>query len=319
MKFSIYQRSEKGGRANNEDRMGYTYTRESALFVLTDGMGGHAHGELAAQIALEAMTQYFQQNARPKAHLPEQFLTKSLLHAHHQILEFTHEQGLTDSPRTTIVALLVQDGQAWWTHCGDSRLYWVREGELIARTIDHSYVEQTPLNIKLSKPTDANHLAKIANRNVLFTCLGAPTKPIFETQAGVKLEHGDRFLLCSDGLWSHFNDKDLAHLFCVHAVAQCTSQLIDLSLKKGGATSDNVTAIGVEWEADEPWLPTSANLVTDSLLQNDFATTVEQCLLGSAAQEAQHVNHFDIELSLKEINLAIQKYTLTPKPNPHQL
>jgi serine/threonine protein phosphatase PrpC len=65
MKFSVFQLSRRGGRALNEDRMGYCYTREAALFVLADGMGGHPDGEVAAQIALQVVSTLFQQKARP--------------------------------------------------------------------------------------------------------------------------------------------------------------------------------------------------------------------------------------------------------------
>ena len=65
MKFSVYQISRQGGRNNNEDRMGYTYTRESGMFVLADGMGGHPEGAMAAQLALQTMSAYFQKAANP--------------------------------------------------------------------------------------------------------------------------------------------------------------------------------------------------------------------------------------------------------------
>jgi PPM family protein phosphatase len=65
MKFSVFQVSRRGGRVKNEDRMGYCYTRESGLFVLADGMGGHPDGEVAAQLALQTMSASFQKAARP--------------------------------------------------------------------------------------------------------------------------------------------------------------------------------------------------------------------------------------------------------------
>ena len=65
MKFSVYQISRQGGRERNEDRMGYAYTRESGLFVLADGMGGHPEGAMAAQLALQTFSAYFQKAANP--------------------------------------------------------------------------------------------------------------------------------------------------------------------------------------------------------------------------------------------------------------
>ena len=65
MKFSVFQVSRRGGRARNEDRMGYCYTREAGLFLLADGMGGHPEGEVAAQMALQTVSALFQCQARP--------------------------------------------------------------------------------------------------------------------------------------------------------------------------------------------------------------------------------------------------------------
>ncbi|MDO5653130.1 MAG: protein phosphatase 2C domain-containing protein, partial [Brachymonas sp.] len=93
MKFNVFQLSRVGGRKNNEDRMGYCYTRDAALFVLADGMGGHNDGEIAAQLALQSMASQFQQQARPTIKNPSDFLADSLLTAHHQILRYAGDRG----------------------------------------------------------------------------------------------------------------------------------------------------------------------------------------------------------------------------------
>lgn len=245
MKFSAYQRTEQAGRKANEDRMGYLYTRESAIFVVADGMGGHANGELAAQIAFETMTKAFQIQALPLVPEPREFLSKALLQAHHEILRMTHELGMDDSPRTTLVALLVQEGEAIWIHCGDSRLYWIRNGQMEKRTLDHSYAEQTIMDASSRE----DYLAKVANRNVLFTCLGSPTKPIYDVSPKMSLKQGDKFLLCSDGLWGALKDADIVETLSVANMAASVPRLIDLALHLGGTYGDNVTAIGVEWQS----------------------------------------------------------------------
>lgn len=308
MKFSVYQRSEQAGRKNNEDRMGYTYTRESALFVVADGMGGHAHGELAAQLALETITALFQAHAHPLLVDPRTFLSQAMLAAHHHILQFSHEHGMADSPRTTVVALVVQEGKAFWGHCGDSRLYWFRDKHQLTRTLDHSYVEQKPQGMKPASMSSAEYLAKLANRNVLFTCLGAPTKPIYDISPAVALKHGDRFLLCSDGLWGQFSDAEITDLFVTDTVPHSSAFLIDLALKRGGTHCDNVTAIGLEWEDDNLGANSKANLVTDSLSAEVFASTVQSHLID------EH-HDLDIEASLREINAAIQKSNLPTYPS----
>lgn len=245
MKFSAFQRTEQAGRKDNQDRVGYLYTAEAALFVVADGMGGHANGDLAAQIALESMTRAFQTQALPVIAEPRGFLIKAILQAHHEILQFSNEAGLDDAPRTTLVALLIQNDTAIWGHCGDSRLYWVRGDKMETRTLDHSYTEQTPPGSK----TSAEYLSKIVNRNVLFTCLGSPTKPIYDIGPIVQLNRGDKFLLCSDGLWGPLKLTDIVDTLACTGVAQSVPRLIDLAMQLGGVYSDNVTAIGVEWQS----------------------------------------------------------------------
>ncbi len=236
MKFSVFQISRRGGREKNEDRMGYCYTRESGLFVLADGMGGHPEGEVAAQIALQTVSALFQRQAKPKLQDVQEFLSGALLAAHHQILRYATEKGMIDTPRTTLVAAVLQGGAASWVHCGDSRLYMVRDGELLTRTRDHSYLE-----LRNAPPPGMDRV----NRNVLFTCLGSPTKPIFDITGPVSLEQGDRLLLCSDGLWGTLSDgitKQLARQPVSHAVPE----LVEEALRKAGDSSDNVTVVALE-------------------------------------------------------------------------
>ena len=182
MKFSVFQISRLGGRKTNEDRMGYCYTREASVFVMADGMGGHPEGEVAAQIALQTVSALFQRQARPVLKDVAEFLSSALLAAHHQILRYSSQKGMLDSPRTTLVIAVLQNGSATWVHCGDSRLYMARAGELLTRTRDHSYMELRNIPAGMER----------INRNVLFTCLGSPTKPIYDLTGPVPLEQGDR-------------------------------------------------------------------------------------------------------------------------------
>lgn len=295
MKFSVFQLSRRGGREKNEDRMGYCYTRASALFVLADGMGGHPKGEVAAQIAIQTVSAMFQRQARPVLHDVADFLSEALLAAHHQILRYGHDKGLLDAPRTTLVAAVVQCGNAHWAHCGDSRLYLVRGGELLQRTRDHSYQE-------LRKGSSASGLGSV-NRNVLFTCLGSPTRPLFDTQGPVPLKEGDRMLLCSDGLWSQLDEGTITGQLAHQTVAQAVPDLVEDALRQGGETSDNVTALAMEWETpDSPEPPQAVS--TDSISPGVFASTIQA---GSLEGFTDDLDDAAIERSIAEINEAIRR------------
>ena len=300
MKFSVFQVSRKGGREKNEDRMGYCYTRGSGIFLLADGMGGHPDGEIAAQLALQAMSAMYQKAAKPDIPDVTAFLTTALMAAHQQILAYAAEKGMTDTPRTTVVAVLLQGGSATWVHCGDSRLYLVRDGELRARTRDHSYMEQHQGPNGNGNAPGSERI----NRNILFTCLGSPTKPIFDITGPVSLQQGDKILLCSDGLWGSLPDIDIVYQLGTKPVAEAVPSLVDKALLKAGNTSDNVTVIALEWETPDVFESTRASISTDTIHDGVFATTVQAESFNAGDAD---LDDAAIERSIAEINEAIRR------------
>ena len=296
MKFSVFQISRRGGREKNEDRMGYCYTREAGLFVLADGMGGHPEGEVAAQIALQTIAARFQREAKPGLKDVKEFLSSALLAAHHQILRYASDKGALDSPRTTLVAAVVQGGSAIWVHCGDSRLYMVRAGELLTRTRDHSYMELRNI------PPGMEHI----NRNVLFTCLGSPTKPIYDMAGPIALEQSDRILLCSDGLWGTLSDEEIARPLGSLPVSQSVPELVESALRQAGPGSDNVTVVAMEWETPDAFESTRG-VSTDSISDGVFASTIQAGALDGLVDDLDDLDDDAIERSIAEINEAIRR------------
>ena len=294
MKFSVFQVSRRGGRSRNEDRMGYCYTRESSLFALADGMGGHPEGEVAAQMALQTISALFQRQARPAVKGVADFLATSLLAAHHQIIRYASDKGMLDTPRTTLVAAVLQGNSATWIHCGDSRLYLVRDGELLTRTRDHSFVEHSDM---------AAPGADTSNRNVLFTCLGSPTRPVFDITGPLVLQHGDKILLCSDGLWGSVPDAEIAHQLASRPIGDAVPELVERALRNAGEGSDNVTVIALEWETPDAFESTRG-VSTDSISDGVFASTIQSAVLDSSDDE---LDDAAIERSIAEINEAIRR------------
>jgi serine/threonine protein phosphatase PrpC len=296
MKFSVFQISRKGSREKNEDRMGYCYTRESGLFLLADGMGGHPEGEVAAQLALQTISALFQREARPTLDDATEFLSTSLMAAHHQIIRYASEQGMLDTPRTTLVAAVLQGSSATWVHCGDSRLYVVRDGELLTRTRDHSYLEQqanAPGMVRLDR----------INRNILYTCLGSPTKPVFDVTGPVTLQQGDKILLCSDGLWGSIDDAEIVSFLSTLPVADAVPELVERALRTAGDHSDNVTVIALEWETPDAFESTHG-VSTDSISDGVFASTIQS---GAVDSMTDDLDDAAIERSIAEINEAIRR------------
>ena len=299
MRFSVYQVSRKGGREKNEDRMGYCYTRDSGLFALADGMGGHPKGEVASQIALQTLAALFQRDAKPVLKDPMRFLHDAIMSAHHQLIRYATERALMDTPRTTVVACVLQGRSAYWAHCGDSRLYMVRADKLVARTRDHSYSE---LQETLSGVVP---IAEKFNRNVLFTCLGSPGKPVVDTVGPLLRQSGDRLLLCSDGLWSSVADETITAQVAAKPIADAVPDLVEQALRTAGAKSDNVTVLAVEWEAAEEE-ENVREISTDTLAEEVFASTI-QASVGAGSAEPDEMDEAEIERSIREINEAIKR------------
>ncbi len=303
MRFHVYQVSRKGGRHKNEDRMGYCYTRSAGLFALADGMGGHPEGEVAAQLALQTLSALFQRDARPALKDPLRFLQEAVLAAHQQLLRYATERGLMDTPRTTVVACVVQGASAYWAHCGDSRLYLLRDGELVARTRDHSYTELQGALAQSGQPIPLD--AQRFNRNVLFTCLGSPGKPVIDTSGPNLLQPGDRVMLCSDGLWGAIADEPIVEVLSRGLISDAVPELAEMALRAAGAKSDNVTVLALEWEGAEAADEAPA-VHTRALGEEVFASTI-QASLAAGEGPAEDLDDAEIERSIREINEAIKR------------
>ena len=293
MRFSVFQVSRRGGRSINEDRMGYCYTRESAVFVLADGLGGHPEGEVAAQLALQGVVSLFQKMALPKLTDITGFLTDAVLVAHRKILHYAATKAMLDTPRTTLVLAVVQSGSVTWAHCGDSRLYMVRRGELLTRTRDHSFLEQPQAG-----GPECN------NRNVLFTCLGSPAKPVFNITGPMALMQGDKVLLCSDGLWAPLTEDKIVSNLSHKTVDIAVPDLVEQALRQAGSRSDNVTCLALEWETPDGFEPTCNTITTDTILDGAFESSV---LSGQQDASLDDLDEAAIERSIAEINEAIRR------------
>lgn len=252
MRFTVYQCSHIGGRKYNQDMVAHAYTEHAMLLVLADGMGGHLHGEVAAQITIHTYTQAFMQAAQPRVPEPQAFLREVMQQAHDTIIRFAREQKLEGNPGTTCVVALVQDGQVHWAHAGDSRLYLLRGGHIAAVTHDHSVVQQWADWGIISPEEMKTH----PERNKISNCLGGVEDMFFvESSADVPLLDRDILLLCSDGLWSPLQDEEIASGFTALPLPLGLAGLMDTALLRDGPRADNTTAIALRWGNSEQEQP----------------------------------------------------------------
>ncbi len=226
-----------GDRKEQQDRAGlFSHpTRPGVMLaVLADGMGGHSGGAMAAdQVVLRA-----RQNLEAYAPLherPTDLLGSVIDEAHVgiKLTRFTSEQD----PHSTAAVFMLQQGQAYWAHCGDSRLYHFRRNETLHRTADHSLVGELQRKGRLDEAGALNH----PQRNVLLSCLGSDRPPRIEHGKAASLMAGDSFLLCSDGLWAYFSDSELAAIIREHPARAAAEQLVGVARRRSGGSGDNIS------------------------------------------------------------------------------
>jgi len=301
MRFTIYQESRVGGRANNEDRTTYCYSRDALLMVVADGMGGHHYGEIAAQIAVQTLADTFQREAKPLLADPFRFLQKSMTNAHHAILDYTTRHHLRDTPRTTCVACVVQDNVAYWAHAGDSRLYLMRDGRVITQTKDHSRIRLLIEEGMISEAQAAFH----PDRNKIYSCLGSPTPPEIEFSRKTPLNHGDILLLCSDGLWGEMSGDMMAVALKGSNLLQAVPMILNQAETKGGPHRDNLSVVAVRWE-DAYVEEASSAISTQTMTQDEVTTRLEE--FGRNPAYKSELSDEEIEKAIDEIRNAIDKY-----------
>jgi len=304
MKFSIFQESRVGGRDYNQDRVGHWHTRDSLLLVLADGMGGHLLGEVAAQIAVDTFAAAFRKDAQTRLPDPDLFLFRNVGRVHAAIDEYTRRLNLPDSPRTTLVACVVQDGAAWWTHIGDSRLYLVRRGTVLARTRDHTRVQQLVDQGRIREEAVSSH----PERNVLLQCLGGHHTPKVEPSATASLAKDDIVLLCSDGLWGPLTQRQLLAKLMEKEFAQAMAELMSLAEVRGGPGCDNLSAIAVAW-GEEALQHQGAPTAQVTVPTYDLPTDVQDFSAAGARAADAEMTDAEIERAIADIKAALRNYS----------
>jgi PPM family protein phosphatase len=299
MRFTIFQDSKIGDRKGNEDRVGYSYSRDVVLMVIADGMGGHLQGEVAAEIAVTEITRRFQQEARNKLRKPYDFLVSSIQSAHRAIVSHAVQENLLECPRTTCVACIVQAGYAYWAHAGDSRLYLLRRGELVAATVDHSKVQQM-IDAGEITPEAATHHP---DRNKIYSCLGGVVPPQITASKEARLEIGDTIVLSTDGFWAQIPSSILGTMLRKQSVTALMPGLLAEAQRRANGESDNVSVVAMTWENQDD----ASVADTQSMDDEQFATSTNTTQQLDTDAPLEDVTDDDIERAIAEIQNAIRK------------
>jgi serine/threonine protein phosphatase PrpC len=236
-----------GDRTEQQDRVaifGHPKTKGAMLAALADGMGGHTGGALAAEQVLHTAYNSFSAIGLGPEHVRD-MLQSGITDAHDgiRLTRYTSEQD----PHSTACVLIVQPGQVDWAHCGDSRIYHFRDGRLVGRTVDHSYVMTLVQRGFLTEAQAEEH----PNKNVLVSCLGDKEAPRIDYGHAAPLVAGDCFLLCSDGLWAYFSDAELGKILKEMAPRQAAEFMIDAARKRAEGHGDNISLAIVRFKEVE--------------------------------------------------------------------
>ncbi|MGA7991651.1 MAG: Stp1/IreP family PP2C-type Ser/Thr phosphatase [Thermoanaerobaculia bacterium] len=236
-------------RRHNEDA--YLIDEERGLFVVADGMGGHAAGEVASRITVESIQEYIAATGEEaesswpfgfnsRVSLEGNRLTTAVEKANDKVMRAVQNRPELKGMGTTVVAALFDADRATLVHVGDSRAYLFRDGELRRLTDDHSWVQEQVNAGILSEDEAKSHPLK----NVVTRALGGAAHVSVDL-IEVPVRTGDRYLLCSDGLTGMLADEEIFEHFKPGGSLESTARaLVEVANVRGGV--DNITAILVE-------------------------------------------------------------------------
>ncbi|MGA9352608.1 MAG: Stp1/IreP family PP2C-type Ser/Thr phosphatase [Terriglobales bacterium] len=226
-------------RKNNEDSFGYwepdddaEFQRKGRLVVVADGMGGYEGGQEASRMAVDSMLKVYRESAGE----PQQALIEGLQAAHEGIREYGLAHPVLRGMGTTCTAAAIANDGLYFVHVGDTRLYLIRDGQIIQVTRDHSYVGRLVEAGMISREEAETH----PQRNILTAAVGTNPELIMDSPGRPEpLRAKDVLLLCTDGLWGVVHDAELLAVVENHNAEDAGRELIELARERGGP--DNIT------------------------------------------------------------------------------
>ncbi len=253
MKITCEARSDIGRkRKGNEDAL--FLNPDQNLYVVADGMGGHAAGEVASRVAVDAINEFVTLTGGNEEitwpfGLDDSIsyegnrLKTAVRHANRRVLEATRESAEYEGMATTVAAVLVDGDTANLAHVGDSRIYLWSGGLISQLTSDHSWVNEQIQSGVISAEQARNHPL----RNVVTRALGGRSDLLVDIQSR-RMGHGDVLLLCSDGLTTMIGDEEIARILVEAGgdVAQAATALVEEANDRGG--EDNITVVLLKFE-----------------------------------------------------------------------
>jgi serine/threonine protein phosphatase PrpC len=268
-------------REENQDATSFYRTSDDVwtLLIVCDGMGGHAGGRQAAAMASEGIGQEFANRVSSSA--PVDALRDSIKVVNRKIVEHAEVNTELRGMGTTCVVLAVARNQAYVAHVGDSRVYRIRPGSVEQVTKDHSYVQRM-IDSGILTPEQAE---EHPDANMLMRCLGGRPDVEVDVIGPEPVVAGDRYLLCSDGLWGQVNAAEIAAMSMAFSAQDAVNRLINLANERGGP--DNIS-VQIYHQGDAH--PPTGSFSPEKFTVKNFADSAEAG--GSQTHEAAEKTGF---------------------------
>ena len=224
-------------RPVNQDR--FLAIPEMGLFAVFDGVGGQRAGEVASQTAAETIEEALIHRSSDNSS-PVELIRRAIEFANRDIFELAESDPAYKTMATTIALIHIDGGQATVAHVGDSRVYRLEEGHFHRETVDHTDLND---DIRAGRIV-REQAAELASRNVINRALGVESKVEVEIKS-ITVRDGARFLLCSDGIYRHMSDEEIARVLAENKDPQRAADELQRIVNQRGA-DDNLTAVVVQ-------------------------------------------------------------------------
>ncbi len=250
--------------------------KPSALIVIADGMGGHAAGNVASNMAVQAFNKHVSANY-PTDNISD-VLEQAVVKANNSIKETVAETPALSGMGCTMVAVILEDGKMWWASVGDSHCYLIRNRELIKKNADHSYGGFLDRMEADGTPVDAE---PGLSRNMLMSAVtGEDINEIDVSSEPLELEAGDKVLLCSDGLDTLSSGKIIQYSDWSESPKECADALMQAVEEANMPRQDNTTAVVVTVKDSA-----AAQAVEEEPVTEDVLEATSELNLGDIAAE----------------------------------
>lgn len=237
-----------GTRTKQQDRIFYNMKDELLLAAVCDGMGGMESGEIASQAVVDMLGDDFK-NLCNNFNFPD-FLRQEAIRADWIVNKLQDEAGNTVKSGTTIVSVLIQQNNFYWMSVGDSKIYFFRNGKMLAVTREHNYKLSLDILKRRGEISELQYKAEVSKGQALISYIGMGNISLIDGNSeAFHLESGDRILLCSDGLYKNLREDEMLSIVQKYRNAQEVAEALIMCVeKKKKKNQDNTSVVVINFK-----------------------------------------------------------------------